>query len=88
MGGSKYFILTLSWSHMHTCYKVYVGPTEWSPCSVGGKVLRSAHPTHVTGVAEEVAVQREALRARFIRELFSTLLHRGRRNNCKVVVHH
>lgn len=36
--------------------------------------MRGAHPAHVTGVAEEVGVQGEALRAWFIRELLPTLL--------------
>lgn len=51
-----------------------------SVCVVWGKALRGAHPAHVTGVAEEMGVQREALRARFIRELLPTLLHRDIEN--------
>lgn len=38
--------------------------------------MRGARPAHVTGVAEEVGVQREALRAWFIGELLPTLLYK------------
>lgn len=79
---------------------VYVGPTECLPHSVRvmwGKVLRGVHPAHMTGVTEEMGVQREALRARFIRELLPTFLY-GRENKTRndhlrnahgnAVVHH
>lgn len=38
-----------------------------------------AHSAHVTGVAEEMRVQREALRAGLIRELLTTLLRERER---------
>ena len=47
---------------------------EWSVCVVWGNVKWSTHSAHVTGVAEEMRVQREALRAGLIRELLTTLL--------------
>lgn len=48
-----------------------------SVCVVWGKVVRGAHPAHVTGVTEEMGIQGEALRARFIRELLPTFLQRN-----------
>lgn len=38
--------------------------------------MRGAHSAHVTGVAEEMRVQREALRAGLIGELLTTLLRK------------
>lgn len=43
-------------------------------CVVRGNVVCGAHSAHVTGVAEEMRVQREALRAGLIGELLTTLL--------------
>lgn len=45
-----------------------------SVCVVRGKVMCDAHPGHVARVAEEVGIQREALRSRLIRQLLPTLL--------------
>lgn len=45
-----------------------------SVCVVRGSAVCGTHSAHVTGVAEEMRVQREALRARLIRELLTTLL--------------
>lgn len=38
-----------------------------------------AHPGHVTRVAEEVGLQREALRSGLVRELLPTLLKKERK---------
>lgn len=48
-----------------------------SVCVVRGNVVCVARSGHVTGVAEEMRVQREALRAGLIRELLTTLLGGG-----------
>lgn len=47
---------------------------RWSVCVVRGNVVCGAHSAHVTGVAEEMRVQREALRAGLVGELLTTLL--------------
>lgn len=48
-------------------------------CVVRGNVVCGAHSAHVTGVAEEMRVQREALRAGLIGELLTTLLRERER---------
>lgn len=48
-------------------------------CVLCRKVLCGARSGHVTGVAEEVRVQGEALRAGLIGELLAALLRRKRR---------
>lgn len=48
-------------------------------CVVCRNVLCGAHSVHVTGVAEEVSVQGEALRAGLIGELLAALLRKKRR---------
>lgn len=50
-----------------------------SVCVVRGKVMCDAHPGHVARVAEEVGIQREALRSRLIRQLLPTLLKKRKR---------
>lgn len=45
-----------------------------SVCAVRGNAVCGAHSAHVTGVAEEMRVQGEALRPGFVRELLTTLL--------------
>lgn len=46
-------------------------------CLAWFRSVCGAHSAHVTGVAEEMGVQREALRARLIRELLTALLKGG-----------
>lgn len=52
-------------------------------CVVRGNVVSGAHSAHVTGVAEEMRVQGEALRAGLIRELLTTLL-RGKKKKTQI----
>lgn len=44
----------------------------------------ATHSAHVTGVAEEMRVQREALRAGLIGELLAALLGEGKNKNTRI----
>lgn len=69
--------------HMRERLRVETGVVSskrrWSVCVVRGNVVCGAHSAHVTGVAEEMRVQREALRAGLIGELLTTLLRERER---------
>lgn len=80
---------TREWRRVKTSFFINIhsctGPR--SVCVVRGNVVCGAHSAHVTGVAEEMRVQREALRARLIGELLTTLLRGGKETQIRTGMH-